>query len=99
MYRKIITHYDPKPIPLREFDWNAVYDGYEPDDPQGFGATEDEAIMDLEDQVEAPEDCTCHAEGVGGPDERWVRDEWCPTHGRDPDQAYEEFRDRRSWES
>ena len=31
------------------------------------------------------EDCTCTT---------YRRDQWCPVHGRDPDQAYEEKRDR-----
>ncbi len=44
---KIITHYDPKPIPIRSFDWSAVTDEYDAGDPTGFGATEIEAIADL----------------------------------------------------
>lgn len=43
----IITYYDPKPIPLRRYDWSAARDGYEPGDPIGWGATEAEAIEDL----------------------------------------------------
>lgn len=54
--RKVITHYDPKPIPVREFDWSAVFDGYDGGDidevtpsrdPIGYGRTEREAIDDL----------------------------------------------------
>lgn len=53
---KIITHYDPKPIPDRSFDWSAVYDDYDCDwnqygyvsqSPVGYGKTEEEAIRDL----------------------------------------------------
>ena len=49
---KIITHFDPKPIPLRQFDWSAVTDDYDwaPDAkpmPIGYGTTEAEAIADL----------------------------------------------------
>ena len=29
--RKITVTYDPKPIPLRQFDWCATLDHYEPD--------------------------------------------------------------------
>jgi hypothetical protein len=51
---KIRTHYDPPPIPLRNFDWSAVddqtYDG--PGCPVGYGATEQEAIDDLMLQIE-----------------------------------------------
>ena len=43
----IKTAYIFPPIPLREFDWVAVRDGYEEGDLQGFGKTEQEAINDL----------------------------------------------------
>lgn len=50
---KIITRYDPPPIPPREFDWTAVDDDtYEPGCPIGYGATEAEAIADLREQLE-----------------------------------------------
>ena len=48
----IITHYDPKPIPLRIFDWQATLDGYDMGDPIGHGATEAEAIADLKAEIE-----------------------------------------------
>ena len=32
------------PIPLRDFDYCATFDGYEPGEPQGFGRTPDRAI-------------------------------------------------------
>ena len=44
---EIITHYDPPPIPMRNCDWSAVRDSYEPGWPIGLGATEAEAIADL----------------------------------------------------
>ena len=50
---RIITKYDPPPFPkIRRFDWSAVMDGYEPGDPIGWGATEQEAVDDLWEQVE-----------------------------------------------
>ena len=50
---KIKTSYDPPPIPTwRKFAWSAIEDGYEPNDPIGFGATEQEAIDDLKEQIE-----------------------------------------------
>jgi hypothetical protein len=49
----IRTTYWAKPIPLRQFDWEAVTDNYEPGAPIGYGATEQEAIDDLLDQIEA----------------------------------------------
>jgi hypothetical protein len=62
----IQTSYWPKPIPSRNFDWSAIdadtYDAsYEGEDengshwkasPQGFGATEQEAIEDLLEQIQ-----------------------------------------------
>lgn len=44
----IVTEYWPKPIPIRSCDWQAMRDGWEPGLPLGFGATEAEAIADLE---------------------------------------------------
>ena len=44
---KIRPDYWPKPIPLRQFDWSAVTDNYEPGDPVGYGKTQDEAVADL----------------------------------------------------
>lgn len=52
MTRKINTSCWAKPIPYRQFDWEAVYDDYDyaPDGkphPIGYGRTEAEAIADL----------------------------------------------------
>lgn len=51
---KIRTSYDYPPIPIRSMDWSAVdddtYDG--PGSPIGRGATEAEAIADLEEQIQ-----------------------------------------------
>lgn len=58
---KIITQYDPKPIPQRNMDWTAVSDNYDCDcdedgffssDAMGFGATEQEAIEDLKELLD-----------------------------------------------
>lgn len=49
--RKIITSHDYPPIPLRNMDWSAHFDGDEPGDNgsmmMGHGATRREAIDDL----------------------------------------------------
>jgi hypothetical protein len=50
--RKIVTNLDPKPIPMRNFDWLAVDDNYEPGDLIGHGTSELEAIKDLLEQIE-----------------------------------------------
>lgn len=52
---KIVTHYDPKPIPVRIFDWSAVTDNYDGqiNEPVGYGATEADAIKDLQEQLNA----------------------------------------------
>lgn len=55
---KIRTDHVYPPIPVRDFDWQAMRDDDEPSDgetrdpPCGHGATEQEAIQDLIDQLE-----------------------------------------------
>ena len=48
---KIATSYRAKPIPLRQFDWTAWYDGDEPNDAGGMrtgsGRTQEDAIANL----------------------------------------------------
>lgn len=48
----IRTRYDPPPIPVREFDWSATTDNYEPGHPIGWGSTEAEAIRDLKKLID-----------------------------------------------
>lgn len=48
---KILTEYVHPPIPVRNCDWSAVTDNYEPGHPIGWGATKQEAIDDLLDQL------------------------------------------------
>jgi hypothetical protein len=50
---KIIANFDYPPIPLRDFDWSAVTDNYEPGCPIGHGPTKAAAIADLIEQLEA----------------------------------------------
>ena len=51
---KIVTHYDPKPIPDRAYDWCAYDDNtYDQGQPIGWGETEKEAIADLTGQLQA----------------------------------------------
>lgn len=38
------------PIPVAGHDYRANFEGYEPGDPMGWGATREEAIADLESQ-------------------------------------------------
>jgi hypothetical protein len=47
MTNKIVTNFVHPPIPIRIFDWVAHYD--DPEGPCGCGATELEAIADLEE--------------------------------------------------
>lgn len=54
--RKIITEYVYPPIPVRQFDWSAHFDGDEEDGPCGRGATEEDAISDLMEQVDMAEE-------------------------------------------
>ena len=53
---KIVTHYDPKPIPIRQFDWSAYDDEtYDGNGPCGYGRTEIDAIADLLEQLREDE--------------------------------------------
>jgi hypothetical protein len=62
---KIITTHVYPPIPDRRFDWSAVTEDYEPGQPIGWGTTEQEAVADLYDQIDARiVPCeACQAEG------------------------------------
>ena len=44
---KIITSYDYPPIPIRNYDWSAIREDYEPGDLIGTGRSEQEAKDDL----------------------------------------------------
>lgn len=53
MPRRILTEYDPPPIPSDKWNWSAVDDAtYEPGSPIGYGPTEQAAIDDLIEQIE-----------------------------------------------
>lgn len=49
MSRKIITINVRPPIPVRDCDWMARFDGDEEGGPRGFGETEEAAVSDLTD--------------------------------------------------
>ena len=44
---QIVTKHIYPPIPLRSFDWCAYQEGTEEDGPYGYGATETEALENL----------------------------------------------------
>lgn len=48
----IMTEFDPKPIPLRQFDWEAWDLDQDENSPIGYGETEQEAITDLKVQLD-----------------------------------------------
>jgi hypothetical protein len=55
---RVKTHYQLTPLPYRGFDWSAYDDEtYEGNGPVGYGATEEQAIADLMDQLEDAEQC------------------------------------------
>ena len=54
-YGRIDTRYDHPPIPIRSRDWSATTEYYEPGGPIGHGATEEEAIADLKQQIDDEE--------------------------------------------
>lgn len=42
-------------------------------------------------------ECTCRVIGFNGDPDQYIKlDRNCPEHGEDPDQAYENYRDRRN---
>lgn len=49
---KIIIHFENPPIPIRNFDWCATRDGWEPGDPIGWGKIPQVALQDLLDEEE-----------------------------------------------
>ena len=76
---RIVTRYDPAPIPDRQFDWAAVNaDNYDADPESGsivgMGPTEAEAIADLEEQLE-PELICAHCRKPWG--QHAAHGEWC----------------------
>jgi hypothetical protein len=50
----IKTNYDPKPIPIRSFDWSAWDDTTDDDENRlvGWGADEIDAVRDLLEEIE-----------------------------------------------
>lgn len=109
MTRKIITTHIYPPIPTRQFDWCAYLDGEEENTHrQGWGATESEAIDDLnrvlDEEAEAeatledyPPGCTCRLESVDSasidPPEK-IRTRGCPHHWPiDPDRELQRQED------
>lgn len=54
--RKIVTAYDPKPIPYFGYDYTARRDGDTGEDLCGWGSTEAEAIADLLDMEACAQD-------------------------------------------
>ena len=61
---KILTTYVYPPIPIRQFDWQAHYDGEEDEQMDvGRGATELEAIVDLIENCPRP-DVWCTKDSV-----------------------------------
>lgn len=56
MSRKIVTNYDPKPIPYFGYDYTAQREGDTGEDLCGHGATEQDAIADLLDQEDCAQD-------------------------------------------
>lgn len=53
----IVSYYDPPPIPMRDCDWVAMRDSYEPGGPIGYGATRQQAIdalLEMEELCATP---------------------------------------------
>lgn len=50
--RPIIVNFDNPPIPVRELDYVAYLDGWEPGEPIGSGATREAAVAALMEQLD-----------------------------------------------
>ncbi len=69
MSRKIVTHHSRPPIPTKQYDWCAFYDGEEEAGNYGYGETEEEAISDfIENYADG------HDARLDGPDADFLRD-------------------------
>ncbi len=53
---KIITEYCPKPIPNRNYDWDAWDSDLDENSPIGHGITEDESIINLLEKLDDYDD-------------------------------------------
>ena len=53
---RAITEYVRPPIPVRDYDWSAVFENYEPGQPMGWGPTKEAAVADLIEQQEVRDD-------------------------------------------
>jgi hypothetical protein len=51
MPRQIHVSYDHPPIPVRQYDYAATFDDYEPGCPIGRGETPEAAVRDLLEQA------------------------------------------------
>lgn len=45
--KRIVTEHVFPPVPYRDQDWRATFDGYDEGDPMGTGPTKEAAIADL----------------------------------------------------
>lgn len=70
--RTIITRNICPPIPVRQFDWCAFYDGEEEAGNYGYGATEQEAIDDFKDNFQADHDERLNAKHPN----KYLQGEW-----------------------
>lgn len=55
-YRIIRVEFIYPPIPVRDFDYQATFDGYDAGDPIGHGPTAQAAIDDLHENAEFEEE-------------------------------------------
>jgi hypothetical protein len=49
---QISTEYVYPPIPIRNFDWRAWFTDNDEEGPVGWGATQEQAIADLQENAE-----------------------------------------------
>jgi hypothetical protein len=63
---RIDVHFEYPPIPDRNFDWCATFDGYEPGDPMGWGRDAEKAVIDLFSNLSLYENHPAYGEAFDG---------------------------------
>ena len=76
MSRTIVTHCEFPPIPIRDFDWCAHYEGQEEFGGYGWGRTEAEAIADFEENYAGGDEAVRTSAREGLRFTPWLR---CPS--------------------
>lgn len=93
--RTIVTSYVNPPIPVRQYDWCAHYEGEEEAGGYGYGATEQEAIDDFQDNHQADHDERLNSKSSN----KYLQGEWKAHVGwsDDPDDVRGTLKHHPDW--